>query len=144
LKTKRIYLSQTGCLAKNLSRNLIAIRLNRSLSRRPSAETLVEKGVLPGECRAGWVAAEVVGARKRLERERVKDGLRRWVSEWRARGLRERREEGRVGVRFLVRRFAREGDGRAGTCEGREIPPRAKVLGLRRFWEGVGKDDFAA
>ena len=89
--------------------------------------------------------------------ERVKDGLRgwvggRWVGEWsRRKAEREREGEGeRVGVGRLVRRFSRRGDvgdgngreGRWGKKRGgeREEPARAKVLGLRRFWEGVGRD----
>jgi hypothetical protein len=53
-----------------------------------------------------------------------------------------------------VRRFAREGQVGKGREERRwggqrsegerEMPTRAKVLGLRRFWEKVGKGAVAA
>lgn len=54
-------------------------------------------------------------------------------------------EEGRPDVRRMARRFGsgleRKDEVRWGMGRGkrREEPPRAKVLGLRRFWEGVGK-----
>jgi hypothetical protein len=63
------------------------------------------------------------------------------------------REE-RPEVSVLVRRFAREekGKGREGQGqrwsrprqeEERELPTRVKVLGLRRFWEKVGREGFS-
>ena len=150
------------------------IKLNRQLSHRPSAETLVDKGVLPAECyltngKARTIAPGLVGVKRRVERERVKDLLRGWVSEWRSRGRQRERElrlkerekekekgEGGIDVRGLVRRFGCEGakkemgwwerdwewKGRERQRERereREVPARAKVLGLRRFWEGVGR-----
>ncbi|EDN99284.1 hypothetical protein SS1G_02136 [Sclerotinia sclerotiorum 1980 UF-70] len=129
---------------------LIASRLGQ----RPSIKTLVEKNVLPKECYGhGKVAPGLVGIKRKVERERVKDGLRAWVEGWKGRvGEREREvegtREGKVEVRWLVRRFARRdgnesvvGRGTWGRkVERRELPARAKVLGLRRFWERVGKE----
>jgi len=48
----------------------------------------------------------------------------------------------RPGVRRIARRFAREerDGGKWGKGEKKEDPTRAKVLGLRRFWEGIGKE----
>lgn len=51
----------------------------------------------------------------------------RWIA--RQFAGRERAEEVKGGVRWGARRDR----------ERREDPTRAKVLGLRRFWEGVGK-----
>ncbi|KAI9759245.1 MAG: hypothetical protein M4579_002454 [Chaenotheca gracillima] len=93
--TSTIYLTSTHQAARTLSRRLIAGRLNRSLSRRPSASDLVGCNILPGECCAHdkatgqivwggtWgvvVAPGLVGARRKIERERVKDRLRRWLA----------------------------------------------------------------
>jgi hypothetical protein len=119
-----------------------------------SSSSNKEKGIQMG---GGGLAPGLVERKRRVERERVKDGLRgwlggRWVGEWsRRKAEREREGEGeRVGVGRLVRRFSRRGDvgegngreGRWGKKRGgeREEPARAKVLGLRRFWEGVGRD----
>jgi len=45
----------------------------------------------------------------------------------------------RVDVRVLTKRFGGLGVGGGMGIETRkEMPTRAKVLGLRRFWEGVG------
>ncbi|ATZ58170.1 hypothetical protein BCIN_16g00290 [Botrytis cinerea B05.10] len=158
LMSQRIYITRTSLAARSLGRNLIKIKLNRQLGQRPSIETLVEKNVLPKECYGygkGKVAPGLVGLKRKVERERVKDGLRAWVDGWRGRVGEKEREiegtrEGKVEVRWLVRRFAGRdvdrGEGTAGRgpwgkkVERREIPARAKVLGLRRFWEKVGRE----
>jgi len=120
---------------------MVRVQLGRKLRERPSAETLVMKGVLPEECFVGRVAPGLVGVKRRVERERVKDVLRGWVKEWSRRGG-EREVEQNMGVRRLARRFtAREGEGgQTGWKKRREEPARAKVLGLRQFWETVAKD----
>ena len=99
-----------------------------------------------------------MGIKRGLERERVKDGLRAWLK-GRVRAELERRMragEREVGgsVKGLVRRFASVagrgacggqavwGTG-AGERRGRDEPARARVLGLRRFWEGVGREGQA-
>jgi hypothetical protein len=130
-----------------LGRNLIKIKLNRKLLGRPSAEALVQKGVLPAECYKGGMAPGLVETKRRVERERVKDLLRGWVEEWRRR-VGDREVEGeKMDVRRMARRFAksgeRESESRWGKLAGekrRELPTRAKVLGLRRFWEKVGRE----
>ena len=104
----------------------------------------------------------LVGAKRGLERERLKDGLRGWLSGRRREELEKReREEWDRSVKGLVRRFAgrakgiekddekktrlekkdlRWGKGAIiGERRKRVEPTRAHVLGLRRFWEGVGK-----
>lgn len=143
LMAHRIYITRTTLAARSLGRNLIKIKLNRQLLKRPSAEELVTKGVLPGECLRG-VAPGIVERKRRVERERVKDGLRGWVGEWRRRGGERRDTEGeeKPDVRRLVRRFANSRAGDKEWREGRrrEEPARAKVLGLRRFWEKVGRE----
>lgn len=116
------------------------VQLGRKLRDRPSAETLVRKGVLPEECFRGRVAPALVGVKRRIERERVKDVLRGWVDEWRRRGG-EREVEQKMDVRRLARRFAaRERNGGEMNGKRREEPPRAKVLGLRKFWEKVARE----
>lgn len=93
-----------------------------------------------GEVRFGvGVSPGIVSVRRRVEWEGLRDRLRGWIEERRQREARERpREEKAPGVRVLVRRFARprgEGERR------RKVePPRANVLGLRRFWERVGRE----
>jgi hypothetical protein len=98
----------------------------------------------------------LISTKRRIEKEKVKDVLRGWVEEWRRKGSRavERVEEGRPEVRVLVRRFAREGQvgikreerrwGGQREEREREMPTRAKVLDLRRFWEKVGREGVAA
>ncbi|KAI9850529.1 MAG: hypothetical protein M1838_005538 [Thelocarpon superellum] len=184
--TSTIYLSRTHSAARALSRSLIAIRLNRSLSHRPSASSLVTSNILPSECcrhdaatgeviYGGGVAPLLVGARRSVERERVKDRLRGsvgarkgrevaekrgWISAAGSSGAREERE--RPNVRNMAARFARRARVATSEASGREAgssrwgravaaakerekaraleaPTRAKVLGLRRFWESVGR-----
>ncbi|KAI1760033.1 hypothetical protein GGR53DRAFT_104910 [Hypoxylon sp. FL1150] len=103
LIARHIFLTHTTLISQRLARNLVAIRLSRKLPLRPSAASLVERGVLPSE----------------LEKERLKDNLRRWVGAvWRGE-VRERSE----GIRKCEERI---GIGR--------------VWRLRRFWECVGRD----
>ena len=98
-----------------------------------------------------------MGIKRGLERERVKDGLRAWLK-GRVRAELERRmrdgeREQCWTVKGMVRRFASVA-GRGGAPCGEEAvwgkgagerrrrdePARARVLGLRRFWEGVGRE----
>ncbi|CZR59958.1 uncharacterized protein PAC_09853 [Phialocephala subalpina] len=161
LMAHRIYITRTTLAARNLGRNLIKIKLNRQLLKRPSAEELVELGVLPAECfkrgkGGGMLAPGLVETKRKVEKERVKDLLRGWVEEWRRRGdenLRRKGEEPKPDVRRMAKRFAREGSasvGRSGApiwgrrVDTKEAPTRAKVLGLRRFWEKVGREGSAA
>jgi hypothetical protein len=158
LMAHRIYITRTTLAARNLGRNLIKIKLNRQLLRRPSAEHLVELGVLPAECfrhgRGGGLAPGLVETKRKVEKERVKDLLRGWVEDWRKRGdesLRGNADEEKPDVRRIAKRFAREGSGSmrelpiwGRRVDVKEAPTRAKVLGLRRFWEKVGRDGMPA
>ena len=98
------------------------------------------------------LAPSLVETKRKIERERVKDVLRGWVEDWRRRGSDSREgetENQRPDVRRMARKFAR--DGRVGDREKesrwgksarreREMPTRAKVLGLKRFWEKIGRE----
>ncbi|GAP89431.1 putative F-box domain-containing protein [Rosellinia necatrix] len=138
LIARHIFLTHTTQISRRLARNLVAIRLSRRLPQRPSAETLVQRGVLPPECvPAGCyrgssgggggagpvvvvVAPALVARRRAVEKEKLKDGLRRWVGGvWR--GEVKERSEG-------VRRW----EERAGV---------GRVWRLRRFWERIGQAD---
>ena len=113
----------------------------------------------------GYVSPRLVNLKRGLERERVKDGLRGWLvggrvrMEMEKRGREEEmRKEKERSVKGLVRRFAgKKGeDGARGKGAERESrwgrgavvgekrkrgePTRAHVYGLRRFWEGVGRE----
>ena len=149
LMARHIFQTRTTQASRRLARNLAAIRLSRRLPQRPSAESLAQRGVLPPECvfgsggsgrgtpQSGRGAQETAGpgpgplggvvrmspalvARKRaVERERLKDGLRRWVGAvWR--GEVSQRGEG-----------VRRDDESAGV---------GRVWRLRRFWERVGRE----
>lgn len=157
-------------MARSLGRDFIKIRLNKKLRERESAESLVGRGVLPSECwkvdgkegkgYVGGLAPSLVETKRRIERERVKDVLRHWVEEWRHKGWEDRNREReaeavpRTDVRRMARRFARAKEGResretrwgpqAAGREKKELPTRAKVLGLRRFWEKVGKEGVSS
>ncbi|KAI3324350.1 hypothetical protein HD806DRAFT_66040 [Xylariaceae sp. AK1471] len=124
LISRHIFLTHTTQISRRLARNLVSIRLSRRLPQRPSAEILVQRGVLPAECIPGCgcapIAPALVAKRRAVEKEKLKDGLRRWVGGvWRGE-VKERSEgikewEERVGV--------------------------GRVWRLRRFWERVGKGD---
>lgn len=128
LIAKHIFLTHTTQISRRLARNLVAIRLSRRLPLRPSAETLVQRGVLPGECVPGTsqsregsaavvVAPGLVAKKRAVERERLKDELRRWVGGVWTGEVRERAEG--------VRRW----EEKAGV---------GRVWRLKRFWERVG------
>jgi hypothetical protein len=158
LMAQRIYVTRTTLAARRLGRSLVMIKLNKKLRGRPSVESLIEWGVLPEECfrKEGRVSPALVEKKRMVERERVRDFLRSWVEVWRVRGERVKgcgEEGGKPDVRVLVRRFARgsqqhegrEQQSRWGAQAKRggstkEEPTRAKVLGLRRFWEKVGRE----
>ncbi|KAL2187696.1 hypothetical protein L209DRAFT_753799 [Thermothelomyces heterothallicus CBS 203.75] len=147
LVRRSIVLTHTAFASRRLARSLASIRLARQLAKRPSAETLVERCVLPPEClplvprspassssggsgggkrRNGSyagvapVAPALIARKRAVERERVKDGLRAWVgSVW----------KGEVGKRQEKVRMWEE---RAGV---------GRVWRLRRFWEKVGRGE---
>lgn len=131
---RSIFMTNTTVVSRKLARSLVSIRLQHRLASRPSPESLVARSVLPAECMpygggclakaagaaAVPVAPALVARRRAVERERVKDGLRRFVgSSWR--GEVRTREEG-------VRRWEeRVGVGR--------------VWRMRRFWERVANGE---
>lgn len=122
LARRSIFLTRTSVVSRKLARSLVCIRLSHRLAVRPSVEALVERSVLPPEClptrRAAAVAPALVAKKRAVERERVKDGLRRWVERvWR--GEVEERSEG-----------VKQWEERVGV---------GRVWRLRRFWESVGK-----
>ncbi|KAK5625989.1 hypothetical protein RRF57_001705 [Xylaria bambusicola] len=122
LIARHIFLTHTTQISRRLARNLVAIRLSRRLPQRPSAETLVQRGVLPAECvpsfGCGPIAPALVAKRRAVEKEKLKDGLRRWVGGvWR--GEVKERSEG-----------VKKWEERAGV---------GRVWRLRRFWERVGQ-----
>lgn len=124
LMARSIFLTHTSVVSRRLARSLVSIRLSRRLAARPSAEALAERAVLPVECVPGMapvhVAPAIVARRRAVERERVKDGLRRWVAaKWRCE-VREREEH----VRAVE--------------ESRGV---GRVWRLTRFWERVGRGE---
>lgn len=119
-----IFQTHTTVVSRRLARSLVSIRLSRRLAARPSPEALAERAVLPKECVPGMapvlVAPAIAAARRHVERERVKDRLRRWIaSTWRGE-VREREE----GVRRMD--------------ESRGV---GRVWRLTRFWEKVGRGE---
>jgi hypothetical protein len=147
-----IYLTRTHIAARRLHWSLVSIRLSRCLSRRPKLDSLVSANILPKECckidrHSGnfvWgigVAGPLVQSRRRLERERLKEGLRVRL-EKKANAIRERRREG-TGVGILIWRFSKRlklssAIEKHAIVGGEEVPRKEKVGGLRRFWEGLG------
>ncbi|RDA90826.1 hypothetical protein CP533_1539 [Ophiocordyceps camponoti-saundersi (nom. inval.)] len=124
LMARSIFLTHTSIVSRRLARSLVSIRLSRRLAARPSAEALVERAVLPKECVPGMspvlVSPAIVARRKAIEKERLKDGLRRWIaSKWTGE-VREREED--------VRRLE----------ESRGV---GRVWRLTRFWERIGRGD---
>ncbi|ATY64625.1 F-box domain-containing [Cordyceps militaris] len=124
LITRSIFLTHTSVVSRKLARSLVSIRLSRRLAARPSPEALVQRAVLPPECVPGMATVHVVpglvAKRRAIEKERVKDGLRRWIAaKWR--GEVQVREE-RARCRDEVRGVGR-------------------VWRLTRFWEQVGREE---
>lgn len=124
LIARSIFLTHTSVVSRRLAWSLISIRLSRRLASRPPAEVLVERCVLPKECVPGMssvhVAPGLVAKRRAIEKERVKDGLRRWIAgKWKGE-VREREEQ--------LRRWH----------ESRGI---GRVWRLTKFWERVGRGD---
>ncbi|KAK5996489.1 hypothetical protein PT974_01824 [Cladobotryum mycophilum] len=127
LIARSIFLTNNSVISRRLARSLVSIRLSRRLALRPSAESLVQRAVLPRECVPGMspmlVAPALVAKRKAIERERLKDSLRRWVaSKWRGE-VKEREED-------VKRQDEAHGVGR--------------VWKLRRFWERVNQGEMIA
>ncbi|KAI2780415.1 hypothetical protein F4815DRAFT_149513 [Daldinia loculata] len=119
LISRHIFLTHTTQISRRLARSLVSIRLSRSLPLRPSAESLVQRGVLPPEVVESSVAPGLIAKKRAVEKEKLKDGLRRWVGAvWRGE-VRERSE----GVK--------KWEERAGV---------GRVWRLRKFWEHVGRD----
>lgn len=92
------------------------------------------------------MAPGIVEVKRRVERERVKDGLRAWL-ERKARRVGAEAEktreccggEGRISVRRLVQRFTNGRWGEKRKERQKCGPPRAHVYGLRKFWEGLAR-----
>lgn len=146
-----IYLTRTHIAARRLHWSLVSIRLSRCLARRPKLDSLVSANILPKECckldrHSGnfvWgigVAGPLVERRRRLERERLKEGLRVRL-EKKANAIREKRREG-TGVGILIWRFSKRlklgGVGEKHITTSEMGFPKEKVSSLRRFWEGLG------
>ncbi|KAJ4418286.1 hypothetical protein N0V82_005677 [Gnomoniopsis sp. IMI 355080] len=123
LIARRVFLTNTTVVSRKLARSLTAIRLSRRLAVRPPPEALVARSVLPGEYVHGRVAPALVAKTRAVERERVKDGLRRWVGSVWERRWRETMEERKRGE------------------ESRGV---GRVWRLRRFWERVGRGEVEA
>lgn len=147
-----IYLTSTHYAAKKLHWSLVSIKLNRSLSRRPTLSSLVGANVIPRECcrrdrnsgdytmaRAGH--GFFVERKRRLEREQLKQGLRVWM-ERKAKEIRKRKKD-YMGVGILIWRFSKKPKGTDlartpsgnGTFDG--VPGNGHVLDMRTFWEGI-------
>ncbi|KAL7941372.1 hypothetical protein V8C42DRAFT_179031 [Trichoderma barbatum] len=125
LMSRSIFLTQNTIISRRLARSLISIHLSRRLASRLSARDLVQRCVLPQECVPGMfpvhVAPGLVAKRKTIEKERIKDGLRRWISvQWKGQ-VRERAED------------ARKTD---------EILGVGRVWKLRRFWERMSRGEL--
>ncbi|OHE92234.1 F-box domain-containing protein [Colletotrichum orchidophilum] len=124
LIARSIFLTHTSVVSRRLARSLVSIRLSRRLASRPSAEALVERAVLPPECVPGMsmvqVAPALVAKRRAIEKEKVKDGLRKWVEGvWK--GEVRQREEG-------IKKWE-------------ETKGVGRVWRLRRFWERMSRGD---
>ncbi|KAG5975742.1 hypothetical protein E4U58_000082 [Claviceps cyperi] len=122
LKARRIILTHTSFVSRRLARALVSIHLSRRLASRPPVEDLVTRCVLPRECVPGMCSIHVspglVAKRKTIERENVKDCLRRWIgSKWKGE-VQEREQE--------LRRWH----------ESRGI---GRVWKLTKFWEQIGR-----
>lgn len=114
--------------------------MNKRLSQRLSAEELVLRNILPREYVHGLIAPILVSTRKKIEIERVKDILRSLVDKWsKAAQGKKGSHESEISVCHLIRRFGKIGHSDSTRGRKVECPPRAKVYGLRKFWESVGK-----
>lgn len=127
LMSRSIFLTNNSVISRRLARSLVSIRLSRRLASRPSARDLVQRSVLPQECVPGMssvhVAPGLVAKRKAIEKERLKDGLSRWITgKWKGE-VKEREED--------ARRYD-------------EIRGTGRVWRLRRFWERMSHGELSA
>ncbi|KAH7323082.1 hypothetical protein B0I35DRAFT_192939 [Stachybotrys elegans] len=124
LIARHIFLTNTSVVSRRLARSLVSIRLSRRLAARPSPEALVHRAVLPPECVPGLAAVHIapglVAARKAVEKERLRDVLRRWMARQGCRELEMRQEVAKA------------------VQETRGV---GRVWRLTRFWERVSKGD---
>lgn len=126
LIARSIFQTNTTVVSRRLARSLTAIRLSRRLAVRPPPEALVARSVLPPECVPGQprgVAPALVAKTRAVERERVKDGLRRWVGN------------------VFERRWREKAEDRRRWEESRGV---GRVWRLRKFWERVGRGEIEA
>ncbi|KAG6010411.1 hypothetical protein E4U43_008584 [Claviceps pusilla] len=124
LTARSIFRTHTSVVSRRLAWSLVSIRLSRRLASRPPVEDLVVRSVLPRECVPGLTPVHVspglVAKRKAIEKEKVKDGLRRWIGgKW--------KREVRVREQELRRWYETRGVGR--------------VWKLTRFWEQMSRGD---
>ncbi|CAK7264053.1 hypothetical protein SEPCBS119000_000803 [Sporothrix epigloea] len=121
---RHIFLTSTTVVSRKLTRSLVSIRLSRRLAARPSVHVLVERCVLPPECAPviGHVAPALAARTRAVEREKLKDGLRRWM--------------GSVWLREVDRRSER-----VRKCD--EKLGVGKVWRLRKFWERLSHSSGA-
>jgi len=144
-----IYLTRTHVAARRLGFSLALVSLNRSLSRRPPLSTLVNRNVVPKDCcrrdKSGEmhiVTGGIVERKRKVEREKVKEGLRVWLE--RKAGVINRRRDAGVGI--LVWRFSKRAKASIQDLgkQSRNIPgqwerPEAgRVRVLKGFWEDLG------
>ena len=90
------------------------------------------------------VAGALIGRRRQVERERLKEGLRVWL-ERKAREIRSRKRDS-VGVGVLVWRFSKKmklGDSIKSADGWPERPKKEKVSRLKGFWESVSGSPIA-
>ncbi|KAG5974589.1 hypothetical protein E4U55_008137 [Claviceps digitariae] len=124
LIARSIFRTRTSVVSRRLSWSLVSIRLSRRLASRPPVEDLVKRCVLPKECVPGLTSVHVspglVAKRRAIEKEKVKDGLRRWIGgKWKGE-VREREQE-------LRRWYETRGIGR--------------VWKLTKFWEQMSRGE---
>lgn len=144
-----IYLTRTHVAARRLGFSLALVSLNRSLSRRPPLSTLVTRNVVPKDCcrrdpsgEMHIVTGGIVERKRKVEKEKVKEGLRVWLE--RKAGVINRRKDAGVGI--LVWRFSKRAKASAQdlgkqsrNAPGKwERPEAGRVKVLRHFWEDLG------
>lgn len=74
-----IWLSKTNVLSKQISKSLTKIRLSHNLERRPTAQDLVARAILPATCTnySSTISPVLIQSHRAVQKQRLKDGLGR-------------------------------------------------------------------
>lgn len=84
-----------------------AHKLGRKLERRPSVASLVSLNIMPEECARRTMSPTIFATRRRIIREKLKDGLRAWIEGRGVQAQKRKADEMEATERSTVRNLAK-------------------------------------